>query len=449
MIQTIRYYYQAFFVSATQGSSEFAIASKALFGYTFRFEQSRRNSFFLVPWNWIRVIRWKVHEHEIKGQHENFFIDNKKKKKQHRTAYLEFVTNNKIQGVSREELRYFRSVLVKASFVFLTFPLMLLFFFSSWFAKDKGALASCFSEIVENNNLRAILRASKVQRLYMFCIFEKDSNLFAHMIRKDGVRITKITSEVPIGIWNQRIITDTVAICNGLQLEELEKYADTIICRDFEFWGPEGLHEVFEQYNFGGYPVLEEEAMKTIAFYSTGGWVREKLGHASQGLSIVQQEDKVLSMLQRYVAERSHNRLMVFLHPRERAPEFLEEAKNRYLKNDSVILSDPQSPSNKSFQSANVAVAFNTTLMYERLYFGFKGILVPMNDVRFPIQGLSIERICVKEYDALEKLLDKALSVSNIEYFEELGIDHYCWFNQNVKFAHHVRNSPLPPNERS
>ena len=113
----------------------------------------------------------------------------------------------------------------------------------------KASVALVFSEYVELVNLLKLLKKYHVKELYYYSIFEKDSNISSIAIQKMGIKITKVTYVTPIQFYNNIIVaTDTLALCDVNQIEELKFFPDTIQFKNIELWGPYDVSEVSKYY---------------------------------------------------------------------------------------------------------------------------------------------------------------------------------------------------------
>jgi hypothetical protein len=131
----------------------------------------------------------------------------------------------------------------------------------------------------------------------MFGIYDTNSAFLSYCLMKNSSCVHQITSEVPIYKWNKIIVTNELILCSEYQFAEIEAFKQTVVFDTFKLFGPELYYKVSDLY--------EKPAQKNnkIAFYSTGGWVRKKLGNIDQGVDIEFFEEKFGDYIDRIEVE--------------------------------------------------------------------------------------------------------------------------------------------------
>lgn len=312
-----------------------------------------------------------------------------------------------------------RFVIVLVFFLFFPF-----FFLFTLFSRHKPSLALLFTEIVENTVLLYKVDKHQLRTCYFFSIYEKDSNIAACLLMKKGVKVVKIPSEVPFYFFNTTIICNKLIICTAYQLDELEHYKETLIYDSHEFWGPERVCDFYEVYKNRNYTVRRN----AIAFYSTASWVREKEGHIDQGTNMKKNEQLLLGYLREYLQRQKDKTLIIYPHPKEKSEKYISETKAYYkslLPDVNFEFADFNMLSAGSFYNAELAVAFNSTLVHERLYFGFKILILPLDHPGFPIENSSFNSICSSSKEELFKKMDASFTQTEEEFFQRNGLQHY------------------------
>jgi hypothetical protein len=280
-------------------------------------------------------------------------------------------------------------------------------------------------EILESYQLLRICKKLKVKELYYFNIFEKDSNLNALLLKKTNIKVIKITSEVPLAIWNSRIIADKICLCSAYQFEEINYFKETMFFKEIEMWGPEKMMYVKNLYDM---PLFIKSEQKTLGFYSTGAWLRKLNNDIDQGFNMTENEELLKVYLKEYCYLRPEVKLQIFLHPREKKSEVFDRTKEYYnetFKGITFDIINSTTSTSEFFQLSDIAVAFNSTIMYERLYFGFKSILMPLSFKDFPIKNSSLSNICVYNKDELFSKLDNSFVMSPKFFFEFNRLEVY------------------------
>ena len=359
----------------------------------------------------------------------DFIYDLNPDSKQIRTEYIKHFTGKTIDNYVSKEFLVDEFGFLDKLIIFLAYSIVLMpYFVFTLFSKNKAALSLFFMETIENAVLLNLVAKKKLSHCYFFSIYEKDSNLTAYFLMNAGVRVVKIPSEVPFYFFNTTILCDKLIMCNAYQFEEKEFYKETIVCEETEMWGPERVTDYYEIYKSNNFKIQR----KAIAFYSTASWVREKEGHLDQGTEMVKNEKLLLSYLKKYLSKRKDVKLIIYAHPKEKSEKYLNETKQYYstaLSGVDFEYADFSTLSAASFYNAELAVAFNSTLIHERLYFGFKTLILPLNHPDFPIKNSSFNNICAYSEEELFLKMDKALNQSEGEFFETNGLANYRFKN--------------------
>jgi len=397
------------------------IISNQIFGKTFRFPAKNSKDVFLVLKYYWHILRLEVSSGRTKVQ-ENLILDVNSTSKKSRVDFLTFFNGeNKYDFVALNELKFYSSNFTRFFFFVITFPFVGFVFLVSLVGFNKPSLALLVEDVLVLSNLLKLVRNQKV-KLYYFCIYELESNLFAYFLIKRGVEVVKIPSEVPLKFWNENIITSSLVICNAYQEEELLHYSETVICNDTIFWGPER----YSNYHFVYGSENEETVKNTIGFYSSASWVRRKEGHFEPG-NLFENELDILKGLKKVLEVDCKIKLIVFLHPLEKKEKYLAESKKYYadkFKGFEILIADESIPSSHSFLLADVVVSVGSTLMYERLYCGFKSVFYQVKE-DFPIVDSSLNNIWIqKESQFIGKVIE-SLGKTNEEFYRENKIENY------------------------
>lgn len=371
-----------------------------------------------------KVINTKKLTLEISGSGE-FIYDLNPDSKQIRADYIKHFTGKTVTNYISKEFLISETDIFDKLIIFVLYSLLVIpFFIFTLVSKNKGPLSLLFAEVIENAVLLRRAKKNKLSHCYFFSIYEKDANLTALLLMDAGVKVIKIPSEVPFYFHNTIILCDKLIICNAYQFEEAKHYSESILCKETEMWGPERAMDYYENYKSNNYKIQSG----VIAFYSTASWVREKEGHLDQGTEMVKNEQLLLGYLKKYLTERKHLKLIVYAHPKEKTEKYVMETKAYYkeiLDGIDFSFAEFSLLSSASFYNAELAVAFNSTLIYERLYFGFKTLILPLNHPGFPLKNSSLNNICAYSEEELFLKMDKSLQQSEDEFFEANGLSNY------------------------
>lgn len=409
-----------------------------LFQSTFRIPQSERNSFLLVPkkyYNFIRVLfninKKREKKVFIKENNEGVFVyDVLESSYIQRKNYINYFSNERVSGgLFKNELYYCSSMFLAIELFILSTIWMPFLFFSSLFKKDKAPFAMIFKEILETLNLFNLIEELNIKTFYFFSIYEKDSNVCTLLLQKRGIRVIKIPSEVPIGIWNRIIIADKLCLCSGYQFDELKEFKQSIFVPEIEFYGPERALDNISKYNS---PVEVEK--QTIGFYSTGSWIRKLENHIQQGFDMEYMEDQVKAAIRNFCLKNTNYTLFIFLHPREKWVKYKQLTTEKYEKDFKGIaykFIEYDLKSSETFELVDLGIAFQSTIVYERLYYGFKTLLMPVGSNDFPVPISNMKNICVYSQDELFEKIKTNISLSNHQFFIKNGITHFAKFLYN------------------
>lgn len=395
---------------------------------SFRITESERGSFFVVFKRSLSTIKsfLKSSPTKLKTQiNHDVVYDLASSSQQIRMEYLQHFTGLKLDNfIYKSELLNGSSYIEKLIITLLFIHILPFWFLATLFSKNKSSLAMFYLECLENARLLYYFERGNFKRCWFFSIYEKDANLAAYIMMQRACEVIKVPSEVPFYFFNSCILTNKLVLCNAYQKEELNVYNSTLIYDTTEFWGPEQMTKVFDIYKDKKYTIQRN----TIAFYSTASWVREMEGHMDQGTNMLSNEKMLLGYLNKYINENTNVKLLIYLHPKEKKPDYLKVTQAHYkvlLPNIEFYFADFSLPSSSSFYNAEVAVAFNSTLIHERLYFGFKTIILPLDHPGFPVSNSGLSHICCFSKEQLFSKLTESLTQSEEEFFEMNQLKKY------------------------
>jgi hypothetical protein len=298
-------------------------------------------------------------------------------------------------------------------------------FLLSLVSKNKLHYPMVVSECLECFYLQNVIKRNAIKTLHYFCIYELDANICAYILMKQSVFVNKIPSEVPLYFFNQIVIADQLSFCFAYQQEEYEAFKETMFVKKTTLWGPEQILTAPVRF------LEEREEKKTIydiGFFSSGNWIRERMGDVNLGHKERENEELLLSTLIDY-ATKYNLSLRIFLHPNEKSAEnemISDEYYSRILHaNKNISVADKGRPSIEGFDEINIGIALYSTLMFERIFLGLKTILVPWGYPEFPLPGSGFKNICAASTSELEACLKINLNRTTDEFFILNNIDAY------------------------
>ena len=326
--------------------------------------------------------------------------------------------------ISKNELISFYNIWMTIILLFFLITTFIPIFISSIFTKNKYHYSLLVREILECFCLQEILLKHKIKAVNYFCIYERDSNICSYILMKNGFFINKISSEVPMYFFNKVIIANQLSFCFAYQKEEFDKYKETMFVEKTELWAPEQILLAPKRFFNEGHKL---NPMYDIGFFSSGNWLRFKLGDIDLGHNDKENEEYVFQELIKYVKAKKL-KLRIFTHPLEKREENKVLTENYYyqsLQNVEVSMADFNKPSIEGFDEIKIGVSLYSTLMFERIYLGFKTILTPFDYDQFPIKQSSLNQICAHNIQQLYSKLDLNLKLTTAEFFENNNLQNY------------------------
>lgn len=413
------------------------LAGKSLFQKSFRIPQKFDQSFYFF----VVVMKQIIRRYRCQEPHfisysdspycENLIYDLQLNSAPLRYDYTCYHSQLKIHGfLAKDSLLNRSSIwtclgdLVQGLLLFLIlFPYSILF-------KNKRAISQqIIIESIEIYRLYKICSQKKVRRVFFFSIYEKDANISTLLMQHLGIEVYKIPSEVPLCFWNKIIVANVLCICNSYQYEEIDFYKSDMLFDKTEFWGPEMMLKVQKQYT--QHPTHNPKLI--LGFYSTASWVRALHGHMDQGVNMQENEHLLKTYLKEYCSMRTDIELIVFLHPKEKKETILEHTKKHYqsyFEGINYKFAPFEKSTSELFANVNLAVAFNSTVIYERLYFGFKCLMMPLFTGEFPIKTSPLKNICAfSKYELIQKI-DSNIALTPIQFFTQNHIENYPYYGK-------------------
>lgn len=327
--------------------------------------------------------------------------------------------------ISKDDLvSYIDFFTTLTSIVFLAFTFFPVFIIS-FFSKNKFHSPLIIKECLECFYLQELLLMHKIKKVNYFCIYERDANLCAYILMNSGFFVNKIPSEVPLVFWNQIIIANQLSFCFAYQQEEFDVFKKTMFVEKTNLWAPEQILNAPKR--FLTPDSNEKKPTYDIGFFSSGNWLRTQLGDIDLGHNDKENEEIILRGLIEY-SQQNNLKLVLFLHPLEKRAEHKVASEvyyKEFLQFKNVSLADTTTSSIEGFDDINIGVSLYSTLMFERIYLGFKTILAPFDYDDFPIKQSSLNQICVHNIQQLYAKLDVNLKLTTIDFFETNHLKNY------------------------
>jgi len=378
----------------------------------------------------------RIYFHERNKYSNNLIYDGKLKNPKMRIDYVRYHSGNDVKGVLAKDtiIGYLGiNTLIGDSFQIMLLTLCL---FPAYLllVKKRGVIALAIKQSLEIHRLLKFCQKNTIKTIYFFCIYQNDSNITALLLQKFKISVIKIASEVPLVFWNKIIICDCLCICNAYQYDEIKYFNQSMFFRNTAFWGPESMLHIMSKY----IDTNSQSTPNVIGFYSTGGWIRELEGEMDQGVNMIKNEHIVKKYIAAYLKHNTKKlKLIIFLHPNEKNKKYEVDVKkhyNIYFSNINYSYNKPTENTANSFEKTNLAIAFNSTIIYERLYFGFKCLLMPLHIENFPLENSTLKNICAFNKEEFFNKLEKNLNYTEEEYFKINKLENYTYhFSQQSK----------------
>ncbi len=404
-------YFKGMFFYVIGETNRASLSYQKLFNISFNLPEKYRYSYksVLSELRKLACIPVKLDSHELTESNNNSSIvyDLSDVSKKERIHYLRFYgIENELVFVTSQELVYFSSFGHKVWFLFVTFPIQIQLLILGLFKKDISGLSFVLKNILITSNFLKLSKRQKIKDVYMFGIYDMNSAFLSYSLMKKHNYVHQITSEVPIYKWNKIIVTNELILCSEYQFAEIEAFKKTVVYDSCKLFGPELYYKVADLYQF---PAVKNNK---VAFYSTGGWVRNKLGNIDQGLDIECFEEKILNDIDDCLSEYKELELIIYPHPREKvffdhSIELLQQHYLKFLPNCKFTIKTENILTDEFFNECYLAVCFISTVMFERVHAKRQSVLMYQNEKEFPLKNNVDYLHFINSKDELKTIIKK------------------------------------------
>jgi hypothetical protein len=386
-----------------------------LLGKSFRINEAEENSalfLFRVLFRAFKNIKLRSARQQnspVDDDSNVAFLDSDPKSIAHRKYYIKNHTGKNInKTIFRTEAFIFESKwkAIKTATKLFLYTLLIYPVYLINITK-RASIALTIYEIAENIHFLSEIKRLNIKKLYIFCIYEKDTNVLYLLLKKTGVRVVKISSDGPLLLWNKLLLTDELVVSFSYQKEEAAHMKDTIIYSAIHHWGPEMIEESKNKYPERG--KVKNLAHNSIGFYSTASWIRNRKQQLKRGVSIPENEIRILTWLNQYLECKPQLKLLIFLHPKEKKESNYDELfswYSQFLGNSRWEFAPIEKPTSSMFDEVKLGVGYYSTVLLERDYYGFETLMSPIGMNDFPIPSSSMDSKCVYNEDNFIKKLD-------------------------------------------
>jgi hypothetical protein len=390
----------------------FNIGSRTSFAYlklkstSFNLSQKDRFSFRAILSGILYIVKVPLQKIEQNNSTNAIIYDIANDTEKERVEFLEYYgVKEQFSFLSPRDLLKFNSVFDKFLFLFFTIPVQIHICIYGIFKKDRSGLHSVLKNLLITRNFFKLNKHLSGRKIYLFSIYDTNSAFLSNNLIKSGARISQVTSEVPLYKWNKIIVTNELILCSDYQLLEIEKFKDSMFFDSFKLFGPELYYKIAKKYE------LPQGRNSNVGFYSTGGWVRNKLGHIDQGIDMEMFETRILNDLDKILSKRKEIKLIIYPHPREKA--FFKNSEidlynyyHKFLPTANFEISNNAQPSNLLFDDVYIAICYMTTLIFERMHAKRKSVIAYFKEKDFPLKNKFDYLEIVTSESELQKVID-------------------------------------------
>jgi hypothetical protein len=290
--------------------------------------------------------------------------------------------------------------------------------------KERANRALHIAHLAEATALRSFFSTHKPKAIFDFAPYHIDSNWLYLLNRPFTEDYVKLPSPGPLRTHNAITLCDTLVVSSGYHIDELPSLP-YIKAKKHVKWLVENAFNYIERYAACTLP--EPEPMR-IGYYSHGSWIRKAHGHRDDGLNIYEAERQLLQDLGAFLEKHPQFTLTIFAHPREKHPDYVVQSEAFYkdLLGKSVFrFSEPGLRTAHAFEQVDIAVAAFSTIVYERLFCGYKMLVGNYGMAHFPISDSPLNAVCFNTREGLEHQLLRFTNVTRDAYFTQTGLSHY------------------------
>lgn len=316
-----------------------------------------------------------------------------------------------------------QSPIVRRKDILVFLPFAFLQAIRSTFHVRRSNMALVIVELAEIAALLKFIRVNQIDQVFDFLPYEKDSNFMALVLASENVKVTKNPSPGPLALLNRIVIADTMTLSTPYQQEEVKRFASTMRVKEFLLWPPERALTYYKNY-ITHKPTPEF----TLGYYSHGQWLRKEQLHTDNGLRAEDAEDELLELMGKFVRNNPKYKLVVFPHPREKSANNIDKAKAYYdkmLQGVAYELVKENIQTTSCFDKVDIAIVLYSTVIYERLFCGYKTIISNKSVRSFPMNNSALNRICFQNYEGMERLINRYINKDTSYFFEDTGLENY------------------------
>jgi len=342
--------------------------------------------------------------------------------------YVECSTNEKIgkiiwKGSITGNPYRFQETLI---FLVLGFSVSLRCMF---YKEGRANRALLIRDVYETDASVSLISLMRGKKVYDFLPYEKDANLTSYLLRRKEIKVVFIPSVNPLRDHNHVMIADEIVLVTPYQQEERDLlYKSTIRCEKILRWIPEAGYTYIDKY----INCESKSPQYHLGFYSHGSWARNQENHLGSAESL-KLEEWVLQNISLLLDEQPQLKVLLFLHPKEKKMN-VEDVLSYYrsVLGDRFEVAPLNERSVDQFEKVDIGVASYSSIVYERLFTGYKMIVGSFVDDGFPIKGSTLESVYFRNFDQFKNLFLSASSINRKTFFEKNNLNAYHFSSYKV-----------------
>jgi hypothetical protein len=407
-------------------TSQYGIASITLFTYmSFRLNKKDTNDYFVFIRNLKRVFFScfkKTNYTHTNSNSKILFLNSTNSNINKRIVHAEKLINNKINViVTRDDLLAFFNFKLYVKNIYLAVYVFFIVIFNKKRYPSRQNIALLIRELPELNSLIFIIKKHQIKQVLDYGCYEVDSNFLYLLLKQLNVEVVKIPPPGPLFAHLKHLLTDELVISSQYHLEEILEFRNTIKYSKLKHFYPE----------FYDFSRIESQKSKidnsnVFGFYSHASWLREKNNDSDNGLNLLNAEEYLLDLINKVFSYHKNYKIIIFLHPKERKDlKTTQNYYNKILKDISFEFSPSNMSSSDCFELCNIALVSLSTILFERLFAGYKIFICNKHISNFPLSKSVLNSISFETEQELIKLINFNIYISDNEFFNKHHLNSY------------------------
>jgi hypothetical protein len=295
------------------------------------------------------------------------------------------------------------------------------------FNKNSNKWSLVLGEIVLNIILIKGLKENGVKKLIYPFAFHKDTNLTALLCHKHGIYCHKIPSSNPIKNFYTSVLADKFSFTAPFQQYEYQNLKKNWLVKDFD------------QFPITTFHVLKSHTVEqkgeapnfTIGIFTRGMWLRKKKGMPLLGNNEDIAEEQMLEAVKSLIHKQNSGikKIILLFHPLEKSSlDQYNESKAYYsgfFDFESIEYSPIHVSSPEQFNQFDVGIASISSVIYERLFCGYKSMLAPIQIKGQLFEDEHIQHIVAQTKEEVIQKLEVLMQMTNQTFFRKFELQDY------------------------